>query len=132
MDEDFALTLFGLVVISISQFIIIRYIQGFDSTRTATQFIRHKLDFLRHDVLFVLEAIEKEGPGPDRPAKFSAVQKKIRVSRICKVVYKDLFGSLPTYPIIVDFRSIFEKDVADALGEEIPLDILLGRAAWAA
>ncbi len=129
VNDEITLALFSLVVIFVSQFIIIRYIQGFDSARITTQFIKDKLEFLRRDILPVLDAIEGEEPSGERSAKFRAVQKKFRVSRIYKVVYKDLFGFLPTYPIIVDFRSVFEKDVADALGEEIPLDIPSGKAA---
>jgi hypothetical protein len=65
----------------------------------------------------------------ERSARFRAIQTRFRESRISKVVYKDIFGILPTYPIIVDFKSILEKDVADALGEEIPLDIPSGKSA---
>ncbi len=113
-------------MIFISRFVIVRYIQGFDSANITTHFIKNKLDFLRNDILSGLESIEKEEPGPDRSARFRALQKRFRVSRIYKVAYKDLFGFLPTYPIIVDFVSILEKDVAEALGEEIPLDISSG------
>jgi hypothetical protein len=126
IDAGSGLAILELLVILVSQFVLIRYVQGFDSARITTAFIKSKLVFLGHDVLTGLEEIEKEGAGAERSARFRSVRTRFRVSRIYKVVYKDLFGILPTYPIIVDFRSILEKDVADALGTEIPIDIPSG------
>ncbi|MBI0582449.1 MAG: hypothetical protein JET69_05475 [Methanomassiliicoccales archaeon] len=123
IGADNAPVILGLIVIFVSQFIIIRYVQGFDSARITTLFIKNKLAFLDHDVLTALEVFEKEGAGAEGAARFRAIQTRFRVSRIYKVVYKDIFGILPTYPIIVDFRSVLEKDVADSLGTEIPIDM---------
>ncbi len=115
-------TLIGLVVVFASQFIIVRYIQGFDSARVSANFIRAKLSFLHDDVLLGIEEAERSG-GPDLPARLYQLQMRFRVSRIYKVAYKDIFGILPTYPLIVDFLSVLEEDVAEALQEEMPLDI---------
>ncbi len=115
-------TLIGLVVVFASQFIIVRYIQGFDSARVSANFIRAKLSFLHDDVLLGIEEAERSG-GPDLPARLYQLQMRFRVSRIYKVAYKDIFGILPTYPLIVDFMSVLEEDVAEALQEEMPLDI---------
>lgn len=123
IGPDAGLALVGIIVIFISQFVLVRYIQGFDSARLTIRFIRSKLQFLDHDVLAELERIDKDGTGAEGSAAFQAIRTRFRVSRIYKVVYKDIFGILPTYPIIVDFRSVLDKEVADALGTEIPLDI---------
>jgi hypothetical protein len=123
LDANFGLVIIGLVVIFISQFIIIRYVQGFDSARITSLFINGKIDFLKNDILAGLDQLENNRTSEDRSKKFIALQKRFRISRIYKVVLKDFFGFLPTYPIIVDFKSILEKDVAEALGDEIPLDI---------
>jgi hypothetical protein len=75
----------------------------------------------------MVEVIEGEGPSADRSTRSRSIQKKVRISRIYKVVDKDLFVFLLTLPIIIDFRSIFEKDVAGGLGEEIPSTYLQGK-----
>lgn len=129
LGPDIGLLVIGVAVIFVSQFILVRYVQGFDSARITTRFIKNKIEFLDRDVLGELDQIDKDGTGTDGSAKFRSIRTRFRVSRIYKVVYKDIFGILPTYPIIVDFRSILEKDVADALGEEIPLDIPTEEAA---
>ena len=117
--------LIGLVVVFASQFIIVRYIQGFDSAKVSANFIRAKLSFLRNDVLLGIEEAERSD-GPGLTARLRQLQMRFRASRIYKVAYKDIFGILPTYPLIVDFMSVLEEEVAEALQEEIPLDIPLG------
>lgn len=126
ISADYGPVLIGLVVIFSSQFVFVRFIQGFDSARVTSQFIIAKLTFLRGDILAGLKQGERYGEGPERAASFRSLQARFRVSRIYKVVYKDIFGILPTYPIIVDFKAILDEDVAEALSEEIPLDIPSG------
>lgn len=125
LDAAFGLTILGLIVIFASHFIIVRYLQGFDSARITTRFINDKLHFLRSEILGGLDRLEGEAVDGDRQASFQALKRKFEISRIYRIAYKDMFGILPTYPIIVDFVAIFEKDVADALGEEIPLDVMI-------
>jgi hypothetical protein len=122
IGADYAPVILGIIVIFASQFILIRYVQGFDSARTTTQFIGSKMSFLDQ----VLGELKVEGV--KEAEWFQAARAKFRVSRIYKVAYKDIFGVLPTYPIIVDFRSVLEKDVADSLDTEIPIDIPSGGA----
>lgn len=114
--------LIGLVVVFASQFIIVRYIQGFDSAKVSANFIHAKLSFLRDDVQSGIEEAERSD-GPGLTARLRQLQMRFRISRIYKVAYKDIFGILPTYPLIVDFTSVLEEEVAEALQEEIPLDI---------
>lgn len=127
LDDDLALTLIGSIVVFISQFIMVRYVQGFDSARLAAGFIKDKLSFLRQDVLAGIEAAEQLGNDADRSERLSGLHKKFRASRIYKVAYKDIFGILPTYPLIVDLKAILEEEVVEALTEEgIPIDMPAG------
>ena len=114
--------LIGLVVVFASQFIIIRYIQGFDSAKVSANFIRAKISFLRDDILLGIGEAERSS-GSDLQARLHQFQMRFRASRIYKVAYKDIFGILPTYPLIVDFMSVLEEEVAEALQMELPLDI---------
>lgn len=125
INAESAPPLLGLVAVFASQFVLIRYVQGFDSAKVSAQFIRDKLTFLRDDVLSGVAKAEQNG-GPDLPARLNELQTQFRVSRIYKVAYKDIFGILPTYPLIVDLRSVVESEVAEALQKEIPLDISPG------
>jgi hypothetical protein len=129
LGSDIGPLVFGGAVIFVSQFILVRYVQGFDSARITTRFIRRKIEFLDRDILGELDKIDKDGVGAKWGADFRSIRTKYLISRIYKVVYKDIFGILPTYPIIVDFRSVLEKDVAEALGTEIPIDIPSDEAA---
>lgn len=125
IGNDLALAAVGLIMVFVSQFVIIRYVQGFESARVTTCFIQAKLAFLRGDIMDGIAKAERSG-GAGLPARLHELQTKYRVSRIYKVAYKDILGILPTYPLIVDFRSILEEGVAEALHEEIPLDIPQG------
>ncbi|MDW5561945.1 MAG: hypothetical protein SA339_01870 [Methanomassiliicoccus sp.] len=124
LDASIVLTVLGLVVIFASHFIIIRYLQGFDSARITSLFIHTKLSFLRSEIWSGLDRLEGRPMDEEGRASFRALRRRFEVSRIYRIAYKDIFGILPTYPIIVDFSAILEKDVADALDEEIPLDLI--------
>ncbi len=127
-DSGLALDLVGVVLIFVSQFIIVRYIQGFDSARITTQFIKSKIDFLKQDILSKLDDLGSQTNIKEKTNEFQSLNERFSISRIYKIAYKDIFGILPTYPIIVDFKAVLEKDVASALGKDIPLDIPSGQA----
>jgi hypothetical protein len=122
-------TVLVIILIFASQFVIVRYIQGFDSARITSQFIKNKLAFLQGGILSGLDDLGRQPESEDGDARFLALKQRFYASKIYSIAYKDIFGILPTYPIIVDFKAILGKDVASALGEEIPLDIPSGRPA---
>ncbi len=122
-------TVLVIVLIFVSQFVIVRYIQGFDSARITTQFIKNKLVFLQSGILSGLDDLERQPESENGNSRFLVLNQRFYASKIYSIAYKDIFGILPTYPIIVNFRAILAKDYAAALGEEIPLDIPSGRPA---
>ena len=125
IDGETSPGLIGLVMVFVSQFIIVRYIQGFDSAKAAANFIRAKLAYLREEVLSGIDEAERSG-GPELSARLHQLQTRFRITRIYKVAYKDIFGILPTYPLIVDLISVLEEETAEAIQMEVPLDILAG------
>ncbi|MBI0583725.1 MAG: hypothetical protein ISF22_05800, partial [Methanomassiliicoccus sp.] len=121
-SSGFQIDLLDLIVIFTSQFILVRYIQGFDSAKFASAFIRDKIEFLRNDILAGLDSLN--GLADDeRTTRFQSIKDRFFASKIYMIAYKNFFGYLPSYPLIVDFRSVLEEDVIEAMGEDIPLDI---------
>lgn len=121
-SDGFQIDLFDAIVIFATQFILVRYVQGFDSARFASAFIEGKIDFLQNEVLSGLDSLGGL-PDDERGAGLQALNSRFLMSRLYLVAYKDLFGFLPSYPLIVDFRAVLEEDVIEAMSGEMPLDI---------
>lgn len=121
-SDGFKIDLLDLIVIFATQFVIVRYIQGFDSARFSSAFIRDKIEFLRNDILAGLDSLDGLAD-EERITKYHSIKERFLVSKLYMIAYKNFFGYLPSYPLIVDFRAVLQEDVIEALGAEIPLDI---------